>query len=88
MNDRLAELTGETPSWAQEVVDGSGDVEMGGTKKQNNGDDTEDFEWGNDDSNNNANGEAPDAQPEHMKQFFDDVEAIKSDISTVTQATE
>ena len=36
-----------------------------------------------------AGGEAPSSsQPEHMKQFFDDVEAIKSDIDTVTNATE
>ena len=61
----------------------------GGFNKQNhkNADDVQDFEWGNDDSNN-AGEAVPPSQPEHMKQFFHDVEAIKSDISSVTEATE
>ena len=48
-----------------------------------------DVEWGKDpdQGNNSSNAEAP-SQPEHMKQFFNDVDAIKSDISAVTDATE
>ncbi len=101
MNDRLAELQGDIPSWAQEDTATSngdslgGDIEMGRTKKNTEkvAEDVQDFEWGKDpgDSNNaassNSNNEAP-SQPEHMKQFFNDVEAIKSDISAVTDATE
>mmetsp|Transcript_36627 Transcript_36627/g.76854 ORF Transcript_36627/g.76854 Transcript_36627/m.76854 type:complete len:332 (-) Transcript_36627:184-1179(-) len=89
MNDRLAELQGDVPSWAQEddaTSNGDdGDIEMGQTKK-------DDDPWGKtpDDGNtatNNGNNEVP-SQPEHMKQFFDDVEAIKLDISAVADATE
>jgi len=89
MNDRLAELQGDVPSWAQEEDANSngdgGDIEMGQTKK-------DDDPWGKtpDDGNtatNNVNNEVP-SQPEHMKQFFDDVEAIKLDISAVADATE
>ena len=100
MNDRLAELQGDIPSWAQEDNSTSkdasfgGDIEMG-QKKSNNikaAEDVQDFEWGTDPNDSNAaatnsNNEAP-SQPEHMKQFFNDVEAIKSDISSVTDATE
>eukprot|EP00579_Thalassiosira_antarctica_P012389 CAMPEP_0201913802 /NCGR_PEP_ID=MMETSP0903-20130614/4159_1 /ASSEMBLY_ACC=CAM_ASM_000552 /TAXON_ID=420261 /ORGANISM="Thalassiosira antarctica, Strain CCMP982" /LENGTH=331 /DNA_ID=CAMNT_0048449073 /DNA_START=128 /DNA_END=1123 /DNA_ORIENTATION=+ len=91
MNDRLAELQGGVPAWAQEddvpSNGADGDIEMGQTKTA----DDQDLEWGKtpDDSNtasNNGN-EAP-SQPEHMKQFFDDVEAIKIDISAVADATE
>mmetsp|Transcript_39644 Transcript_39644/g.95368 ORF Transcript_39644/g.95368 Transcript_39644/m.95368 type:complete len:333 (-) Transcript_39644:2756-3754(-) len=90
MNDRLAELQGDVPAWAQEdngAKDSDGDIEMGQTKA----DDDQDFEWGKDagESNNASNNaEETPSQPEHMKQFFDDVEAIKSDISAVTAATE
>jgi t-SNARE complex subunit (syntaxin) len=99
MNDRLAELQGDVPSWAKEdttTANGAslgGDIEMGQTNKEKLAEDVQDFEWGKDpgDSNNAANtdsnNEAP-SQPEHMKQFFTDVEAIKSDISAVTDATE
>lgn len=100
MNDRLAELQGDIPSWAQEETTApngapfDGDIEMGQTKNKTKKDaeDMHDFEWGKDpdDSNattSNSNNEAP-SQPEHMKQFFNDVEAIKSDISAVTDATE
>ena len=101
MNDRLAELQEDIPSWVQEDTGASngaaaygGDIEMGQTKKntQKAAEDVQDFEWGKDpnDTNNataNSNNEAP-SQPEHMKQFFNDVEAIKSDISAVTDATE
>ena len=90
MNDRLAELQGGISAWAQEddihSNGADGDIEMGQTKTA----DDQDSEWGKtpDDSNtasNNGN-EAP-SQPEHMKQFFDDVEAIKIDISAVADAT-
>ncbi|KAL9185249.1 hypothetical protein ACHAXT_003026 [Thalassiosira profunda] len=101
MNDRLAELQGEVPSWAQEDsgptngAGGGGDIEMGNTsskkkKKQKSADEVQDFEWGKEDGGNAAaddQDEGP-SQPEHMKQFFDDVEAIKSDIAAVTEATE
>eukprot|EP00584_Thalassiosira_punctigera_P014548 CAMPEP_0172575592 /NCGR_PEP_ID=MMETSP1067-20121228/137292_1 /TAXON_ID=265564 ORGANISM="Thalassiosira punctigera, Strain Tpunct2005C2" /NCGR_SAMPLE_ID=MMETSP1067 /ASSEMBLY_ACC=CAM_ASM_000444 /LENGTH=313 /DNA_ID=CAMNT_0013368243 /DNA_START=281 /DNA_END=1219 /DNA_ORIENTATION=+ len=91
MNDRLAELQGDVPAWAQEEDlpsnGASGDIEMGQVKSG----ESEDFEWGKtpDDGNNATNNgnEAP-SQPEHMKQFFDDVEAIKLDISAVSEATE
>jgi|Transcript_19645 t-SNARE complex subunit (syntaxin) len=99
MNDRLAELTGDLPSWANEGDDNGnfndGDIELGSSnnknkKKDNNEDD--DIAWGSDDAasskDNNAAATTTSSQPEHMKQFFNDVEAIKLDISTVTSATE
>ena len=99
MNDRLAELQGDVPAWAQEDGGGQsnvddGDIEMGQTKKaarKKSADDVKDFEWGKDPGDSNAaasNSEEAPSQPEHMKQFFDDVEAIKSDIAAVTDATE
>lgn len=96
MNDRLAELQGDVPAWAQEddgPSNAGGDIEMGQTKKkkQKSADEVNDFEWGKDPADGAAaddgQNEAP-SQPEHMKQFFDDVEAIKSDIAAVTEATE
>jgi len=93
MNDRLAELQGDIPAWAQEddgpSNNSGGDIEMGQTNNDKSAEDGQDFEWGKDqnDSNTGNGNEAP-SQPEHMKQFFDDVEAIKSDISAVTSATE
>ena len=92
MNDRLAELQDALPSWAQEDESPSnghgGDTEMGQKGNKRNSAD-HDVEWGKDpdQGNNSSNAEAP-SQPEHMKQFFNDVEAIKSDISAVTDATE
>lgn len=87
MNDRLAELQDDTPAWAQEEDVPSngngGDIEMGQT--------VADDPWGkNPDDGNNAtdNGNEASQQPEHMKQFFDDVEAIKLDISAVSSASE
>jgi len=94
MNDRLAELQGGVPSWAQEdggASNDDGDIEMGqGKTTENTADDAEDFEWGKEteDTDANTNGNEAPSQPEHMKQFFDDVEAIKSDIAAVTEATE
>ena len=103
MNDRLAELQ-DAPAWAQEhdvpssnaPVDTDGDIEMGQqkkNKKQKKSSDNNDgdFGWAMEEGGGEttASGEAPSSsQPEHMKQFFDDVEAIKSDIDTVTNATE
>jgi t-SNARE complex subunit (syntaxin) len=94
MNDRLAELQGAIPSWAQEddgPSNGGGDIEMGQKKNKRKSADVgvHDVEWGKDpdQGNKSSSGEAP-SQPEHMKQFFVDVEAIKSDISAVTDATE
>jgi t-SNARE complex subunit (syntaxin) len=95
MNDRLAELQDALPSWAQEDESPSnghgGDIEMGQKGNKRNSADVvaHDVEWGKDpdQGNNSSNAEAP-SQPEHMKQFFNDVEAIKSDISAVTDATE
>ena len=117
MNDRLAELQGDIPSWAQENdavspknSGGGGDIEMG-TRKSNKGkrkaaaepvstvtvtpvvasqNDDDMPEWGRDSSDQAKNGDvaAATTQPEHMKQFFNDVEAIKADISAVTEATE
>ncbi|KAL7540050.1 hypothetical protein ACHAXR_009823 [Thalassiosira sp. AJA248-18] len=92
MNDRLAELQGDVPAWAQEDGgDDGGDIEMGQTKpSQKSAEDVQDFGWGKDadDSNTASNGNDAPSQPEHMKQFFDDVEAIKLDIAAVTNATE
>ena len=97
MNDRLAELQADTPSWAQEGSPSKadnyremGDIEMGQKKKKKQKQDSSDdsnLAWAMSDDNdeNVANGSS---QPEHMKQFFDDVEAIKSDISAVGAATE
>lgn len=87
MNDRLAEL-GDVPSWAKEDGPGGGDIEMGQKKdEQTPADQTQDFGWADDSNTATNNNEVP-SQPEHMKQFFDDVEAIKADISAVTDATE
>lgn len=89
MNDRLAELQGDIPAWAQEEDvpsnESGGDIEMGKTKTGGN----EDFGWAKSDGDTAANNdnEAP-SQAEHMKQFFDDVEAIKLDISAIADATE
>ena len=44
MNERLAEQTGDLPSWAQEDGVDSGDIKMGNRSKQNNENDTQDFE--------------------------------------------
>lgn len=121
MNDRLAELQGAVPSWAQEDTtagfggeDSGGsavDIEMGNQKKKkkqkkndvdnntastNNNNNNVAWAMDDDNDNNNAvdnnNNATTDGggggQPEHMKQFFNDVEAIKSDISAVTTATE
>ena len=97
MNDRLAELQADTPSWAQEGSPSKadsyremGDIEMGQKKKKKQKQDSSDdsnLAWAMSDDNdeNVANGSS---QPEHMKQFFDDVEAIKSDILAVGAATE
>lgn len=104
MNDRLAELQGDIPSWAQEDTPSSnnnnngsgGDIEMGEKKKakkqkQKPSEDDNAFAWADEGETSTTPGggttETP-SQPEHMKQFFDDVEFIKSDISAVTEATE
>ena len=114
-NDRLAELQGDTPSWAQEDTGGGGgytgavDIEMGNATKTNKkkqkktsaeATSSTNLAWAMDDdnaatgggsSNNNdtaAVGGGGGGQPEHMKQFFQEVEDIKSDISAVTSATE
>jgi t-SNARE complex subunit (syntaxin) len=111
MNDRLAELQGDVPSWAQEDTaagdenNGAVDIEMGHQKKKkpkkndvdNNNASSTNVAWAMDDddaaaadssNNNTTDGGGGGGQPEHMKQFFNDVEAIKSDISAVTSATE
>jgi len=103
MNDRLAELQGDVPAWAQEDTPSStnngsgGDIEMGEKKKakkqkQKPSEDDNAFAWADEGETSTTPGgggttETP-SQPEHMKQFFDDVEFIKSDISAVTEATE
>lgn len=60
MNDRLAELQGDVPAWAQEEGgDDGGDIEMGQTKpSQKSAEDVQDFGWGKDadDSNTASNG--------------------------------
>ena len=94
MNDRFAELR-DTPSGAKEggddefANDDGGDIEMGEKDtKQTSDADGADFGWATDDGNAaNTTAEAT-TQPEHMKQFFNDVEAIKADIGAVTEATE
>mmetsp|Transcript_28556 Transcript_28556/g.60262 ORF Transcript_28556/g.60262 Transcript_28556/m.60262 type:complete len:334 (-) Transcript_28556:168-1169(-) len=91
MNDRLAELQGGVPAWAKDDDAASngadGDIEMGRTNKDD--DNGEDFGWNTTPENgNDANGNDAPSQPEHMKQFFNDVEAIKLDIAAVSNATE
>jgi len=103
MNDRLAELQGDTPAWAQEDTpaneedNGAVDIEMGNPKKKkkqkkNDEPSNSNLAWAmDDDDDDNAasdNNATDDGQPVHMKQFFQDVENIKSDISAVTSATE
>ena len=103
MNDRLAELQ-DVPAWAQENEEPSnggaggggddGDIEMGQKKQQTKkqkatANDESDFPgWADEGETSNGNTTDAPSQPEHMKQFFDDVEFIKSDISAVTDATE
>lgn len=98
MNDRLAELQAETPSWAQEGSPSKadnyremGDIEMGQKKKKKQKHDSPDdsnLAWAVSDDNDEKAANVASQQPEHMKQFFNDVEAIKSDISAVGDATE
>jgi hypothetical protein len=92
MNDRLAELQADVPSWAKhdgnDDYDGDGDVELGnhsngnnhGSNRENNGNAHEEFSWAQGDTaDSSGNVNNPASQPEHMKQFFNDVEAIKGD---------
>ena len=80
MNDRLAELQEDVPSWAQEEEGngGGGDIEMGQKKKVKSKSDDSGPGWGDD----NAKGNGASTQDEHI------VEAIKNDISLVANATE
>jgi t-SNARE complex subunit (syntaxin) len=98
MNDRLAELQGGS-SWTQDdAASVDIDIEMGHTKQMQkyNHPPSLNVAWAmtmNDDdaaadSSNNRTDGGGGEQPEHMKQFFKDVEAIKSDILAVTFATE
>lgn len=116
-NDRLAELQGDTPSWAQEDTAAGGtfggggdtgavDIEMGKTNKKKQkktaaaaGEtSSSNLAWAMDDDtdtagaagggSSNDTGGGGGGQPEHMKQFFQEVEDIKLDISAVTSATE
>lgn len=108
MNDRLAELQGDIPSWAQEDTpttssafgdqdnNGAVDIEMGNLPKKKkkpkkNEESATNLAWAMDDDDNdddNYNASNDGGQPAHMKQFYQDVENIKSDISAVTSATE
>ena len=98
MNDRLAELQADVPDWAKEDADtgnGDGDIEMGnqsdnGGSKKSNGKSAQkqEFSWANEDDGASDQGNGTSSQPEHMKQFFNDVESIKDDISSVSSATE
>ncbi|KAL7501947.1 hypothetical protein ACHAWX_000410 [Stephanocyclus meneghinianus] len=101
MNDRLAELQADVPSWAKhdatDDYEDDGDVELGnhsngknhGDNRENNGIDNQEFSWAQEDTvDSSGNVNNPASQPEHMKQFFNDVEAIKGDISSVSDATE
>ena len=97
MNDRLAELQADTPSWAQEGSPSkadnyreTGDIEMGQKqkKKKQKQDSPANLAWAMTDDNDEKATNGSSQQPEHMKQFFNDVEAIKADISAVSDATE
>ncbi|KAL7498920.1 hypothetical protein ACHAWT_008610 [Skeletonema menzelii] len=108
MNDRLAELQGDIPSWAQEDTpsaaafdqdNGAVDIEMGNPiikkkKKPKKNEEPTNLAWAMDDDNDDninttaSNDGGGGGQPAHMKQFYQDVENIKSDISAVTSATE
>jgi hypothetical protein len=95
MNDRLAELQADVPDWARDDGGGddNGDIEMGsssnGAKKESKKSAKQDFSWAAEEESGAADqGNGASSQPEHMKQFFNDVEAIKGDISSVSSATE
>lgn len=98
MNDRLAELQADVPDWAKEDADTGnvdGDIEMGnqsdngGSKKSSSKSaQKQEFSWANEDDGASDQGNGTSSQPEHMKQFFNDVESIKDDISSVSSATE
>lgn len=97
MNDRLAELQADVPDWARGDDNGDShnvsDIEMGrgsnGQSENKKSTGKEELSWaleednGTSDQSNNTS-----SQPEHMKQFFNDVESIKGDISSVSDATE
>lgn len=95
MNDRLAELQADVPDWARDDGDGdnNGDIEMGsssaGPKKESKKSEKQEFSWADEEESGASDqGHGASSQPEHMKQFFNDVEAIKGDISSVSSATE
>ena len=99
MNDRLAELQADVPEWAKEYDadngNGEGDIEMGNqsndngsSKKSSKSTQKQEFSWANEDDGASEQGNGTSSQPEHMKQFFNDVESIKDDISAVSSATE
>lgn len=94
MNDRLAELQADVPDWAKDNGgdDHNGDIEMGssnGNNRDTRKAEKSEFSWANEDDDGAADqGNGSGSQAEHMKQFFNDVEAIKGDISSVSNATE
>ncbi|KAL3780550.1 hypothetical protein HJC23_001910 [Cyclotella cryptica] len=106
MNDRLAELQADVPSWAQQDGNGyddDGDLELGNrtnanangnnngeSKASSGGDAHAEFSWAQEDAADSSGTGSNHAasQPEHMKQFFKDVEAIQGDISSISEATE
>ncbi|KAL7503345.1 hypothetical protein ACHAXN_001153 [Cyclotella atomus] len=95
MNDRLAELQADVPDWARDDGGGenNGDIEMGsssnGPKKESKKSEKQEFSWADEEESGASDqGHGASSQPEHMKQFFNDVEAIKGDISSVSSATE
>jgi t-SNARE complex subunit (syntaxin) len=97
MNDRLAELQADVPDWAKgdDNDDYNGDIEMGnqsshGNKKNSKSSSKKrELSWAQEDDNEKSDkGNNTSSQPEHMKQFFNDVESIKEDISSVSSATE
>jgi t-SNARE complex subunit (syntaxin) len=91
MNDRLAELQ-DAPAWAQGHDDGNCDIEMGNQSNSKNDKaskgDKKELAWAMEQDAADQGKGSSSSQPEHMKQFFNDVEAIKGDISAVSNATE
>lgn len=96
MNDRLAGLSDETPSWAVNTG-GDNDIETGTSAASNQtlpqepNSPTEDFEWASptDGSGNgvSATGEAAELHQKYMDAFFKDIESIRSDIDAIVKAS-
>jgi len=98
MNDRLADLGGDEPSWAVDNGGDEPDVEVGATATQplapgnsplgDADDDAEDFDWATGATSSGGNvGQDELLQQQYMDAFFKDIEDIRADIKAIEEAT-